>query len=101
MYESNLIVISVALKHSVMENSTNDINVRKNPIDLSRSQTTVMAIVLGMAYMTFGMLFGLMPQIYPEEAHRRGAVSSEVRLYDLTLTYHILFQRSLVASGKW
>ena len=46
---------------------------------LSRMQTVVLAAVLALAYMAFGMLFGLMPQIYPEEAHRRGAVSAEVK----------------------
>lgn len=47
--------------------------------ELSRKQTIVLATLLALAFMAYGTLMGLIPQIYPEEAIRRGAVSAEVR----------------------
>ena len=47
--------------------------------ELSRAQTYSLATLLTLAYMAFGILLGLTPQIYPEEAKKRGAVSAEVQ----------------------
>ena len=52
---------------------------KNNHHELSRAQTYSLAILLTLAYMAFGILLGLTPQIYPEEAKKRGAVSAEVQ----------------------
>ena len=54
-------------------------NYKEDGHRLSRARTIVSASVLLLSYMFFGILMGLMPQIYPEEARRRGLVASEVR----------------------
>lgn len=60
---------------------TSDSNSEKNDGNqLSKFHTFSLTTLLVLAYMAFGILMGLVPQIYPEEAKRRGAVSAEVRL---------------------
>ena len=45
---------------------------------LSYQKIILSVILLGLTYTAFGILIGLIPQIYPEEAIRRGANSAEV-----------------------
>ena len=71
---------ALALSSNVEYDENNSEPEKEGLKKLSRNQKNLLATLLGLAILAFATLVGLIPQIYPEEAIRKGASLNRPRV---------------------